>query len=272
MLLDTNAGAPERTISIDPAVDSRRPRERNPELDMFDRRNGFDPATKSAAYSAEFTRKFLAAQGGRNNRLIDDALARLAKIEKGEGDYKDDEPFVVPGSSQNVNGARLFLTDTRFLSKTRAAHRLLKADGTAPVQIVPSLLAPQGDVDDLNRLSSTTQNVTVRHFLSFYALRTTADYATTENTITGIEWRSTPNSVPGNVEGITVPTLVMVGTCAGHVVLSEIAFERSAARDKEFVAVEGGDHFFRPCRPQYGDGEKRAFDYVDGWLTKAGRF
>ena len=64
----------------------------------------------------------------------------------------------------------------------------------------------------------------------------------------------------------------MVGTCAGHVVLSEIAFDRSAARDKEFVAVEGGDHFFRPCRPQYGDGEKRAFDYVDGWLTKAGRF
>lgn len=272
MLLDTNAGAPERTISVDPAVDSRRPRERHPERDMFDPRNGFDPTTKSASYSAEFMRRFLAAQGARNNQLIDEALSRLAQIEKGEGNYKDDEPFVVPGSSLNVNGARLFLADTRLLSKTRAAHRLLKADGTAPVQIVPSVLSPQGNVDDLNRLYTTTQNVTVRHYLSFLALRTTADYATTETTIAGIEWRSTPNSVPGNVEGITVPTLVMVGTCAGHVVLSEIAFDRSAAKDKEFVAVEGGDHYFRPCRPQYGDSEKRAFDYLDGWLTKTGRF
>ena len=112
----------------------------------------------------------------------------------------------------------------------------------------------------LNRLYSTTQNVTVRHDLSFYALRTTADYATTENTITGIEWRSTPNSVPGNVEGIRAPTLIMAGTCAGHLVLSGIAFDHPAAKDKEFVAVEGGDHSFRPCRPQYGDSGKHAFD------------
>jgi pimeloyl-ACP methyl ester carboxylesterase len=272
MLLDSNNGASERTIAMDPAVDSRRPRERNPELDMFSPRNGFNPATKSATYDPEFTRKFLVAQGARNNRVIDEALARLAKIEKGEGDYKDDEPFVVPGSAQAMNGAQLRLADTRLLSKTKAAHKHLKADGTTPVEIIPSVLEPRADVDSLHTLADTTQNWTVRHYLSFLALRTTADYGMTENDVTGIQWRSTPNSVPGNLEGITVPTLVMVGTCAGHVVLDEIGFHRSAARDKEFVGVEGGDHSFRPCKPQYGDSEKRAFDYVDGWLMKAGRF
>ena len=48
----------------------------------------------------------------------------------------------------------------------------------------------------------------------------------------------------------------------------EIAYDHSAAKDKEFVAVEGGDHYFKPCKPQYGDTEKRAFDYVDAWLAK----
>ena len=38
--------------------------------------------------------------------------------------------------------------------------------------------------------------------------------------------------------------------------------------DKEFVAVEGGDHYFRPCRPEFGDSESHAFDYVDSWLAK----
>jgi len=39
-------------------------------------------------------------------------------------------------------------------------------------------------------------------------------------------------------------------------------------RDKEYVVVEGGDHTFRPCRPEFGDTQNRAFDYVDAWLSK----
>jgi len=29
---------------------------------------------------------------------------------------------------------------------------------------------------------------------------------------------------------------------------------------------------FRPCKPEYGDTAAHAFDHVDGWLMKAGRF
>jgi pimeloyl-ACP methyl ester carboxylesterase len=272
MLLDSNAGAPERTISLDPALDPRRPGNRNATLDMFAARNGFDPATKGAKYSVRFRRAYFAAQAARANRLTDRALERLDKLEKGEGAYKDDEPFIVPGSDLHVNGARLDLADTSILSKTSAPHMLLKADGSRPVQILDRLPIPSAKPEDVRTLYRTTLDVTVRHYLSFDALRLTSHYALGESKIAGIVWRSTSNSVPGNVEGIHVPTLVMGATCAPHLVFSEIAFDRSAAADKTFVGLEGANHTLRACRPEYGDTMKRAFDFVDEWLSKPGRF
>ena len=121
-------------------------------------------------------------------------------------------------------------------------------------------------------VSRPTLNVTVRHYLSFQALRLTPEYRMTEDNILGVQWRSTPNSIQGNLEGIRVPTLLMSGTCAPHVVFLEIAYDHSAAKDKEMVGVEGANHGFTACKPEYGDTFKRAFDYVDGWLSKPGRF
>ena len=40
----------------------------------------------------------------------------------------------------------------------------------------------------------------------------------------------------------------------------------------KLVAVEGALHGFTPCKPEYGDTLKRAFDFVDNWLSKPGRF
>jgi hypothetical protein len=76
MLLDANSGAPERTISLNPAIDAHQPRKHNAALDIFAPANGFDPATKSAQYLPEFLRKFFAAQGARANQLIDEAQAQ----------------------------------------------------------------------------------------------------------------------------------------------------------------------------------------------------
>lgn len=272
VMLDINAGAPLRTIAVDPAVDSREPRKRDPALDMFDSRNGFDAKTGAATYSPQFARRFLAAQGARDNRLIDEALARLAKIEQGQGEYKDDEPFVVPGSSRMENGARLDLADRHFMGRTHAAHPLLKTDGSVVTEVVPSVMPPlPGNAAGIDTLERTTQTVTVRHFLSFYSLRTTSEYAITENDVKGIVWHSTVNSAPGNVEGVTVPTLIMAGTCYGHMVMNEIVFDHSAAKDKEFIAVEGANHSLQPCKPEYGDTSRRAFDYLESWLKKPGR-
>jgi hypothetical protein len=271
LLLDINIGAPHRIISIDPAVENAIPRKRVAALDLWAPENGYDPKTNTAKYSEDFIKRFLAGQHNRTERLIADAQARLRAIEAGKGPFKDDEPFFIAGMAENSVGARINLADGRLLSRTHASHLHLKADGTTPVEIVHSTRKPQGMTTDRDTFEETGQDVTVRHFLSFQALRTTPDFALTEDSMQGIDWRSSGNSAPGNVENISVPTLVMAATCAIHLVPLETVYDHSAAKDKEFVAVEGANHNFSPCRPEFGDTRRRAFDYVDAWLSKPGR-
>ncbi len=273
LLLDINIGAPHRMLSLDPAVETAAPRKREPSLDLYTPANGFDPATNSARYSPAFVKRFFSAFNARGERLIADAQARLRAIDAGTGPYKDDEPFVVAGMASNAVGARVNLADPRFLSRTHAPRLHLKADGSTPVEIVPLTRTPAATpIAERETLAETTQNVTVRHFLSFLALRTTPDFELTEDSIKGVDWRSSGNSSAGNVENISVPTLVMAGTCAIHLVPLEIVYDHSAAADKQFVAVEGANHAFQPCRPEFGDTRRRTFDFVDGWLSKPGRF
>jgi len=273
LLLDINIGAPHRMLSLDPAVDTSHPTKRDPTLDLYSPQNGFDPETSTAQYPPAFVKRYLAGVHARGERLIADAQARLRAIESGQGPYKDDEPFVIAGMAENSVGARLNLADPRILSRTHAPHLHLKADGTTPVEIVHSTRKSAAtSLDDRDTLNETTQNKTVRHYLSFLALRTTPEYELTEDAMKGIDWRSSANSAPGNVENVTVPTLVMAGTCAIHLVPLETVFDHSIAKDKEFVAVEGANHSFQPCRPEFGDTKKRAFDYVESWLSKPGRF
>lgn len=271
MLLDANTGAPEKTLALNPAVNEHRPRQVDSALDLYDPRNGYDVATRSATYSAEFLSKFFTAQGAKANRVIDAALERLRKIEQGDGEYLDDEPFVVAGAGVNASGARPETADIRLMSRTRTPHPLLKADGSTKVQTITRIASPQGQPYQ-NRLSQISLDRTVRHYLSFRALRVTPDYRMTEDNVLGVQWRSTANSMQGNLEGIRVPTLIMAASCSSELVLLEIGYDRAAAKDKEFIGVEGANHFFRPCKPEYGDTYKRAFDYMDGWLSKPGRF
>ena len=273
MNLDARAGVVERLVALDPAITNAAPNVRNPALDLFNPKNGFDPKTKGGTYSAAFKAAFLKAQGARQNKLIAQAQARLKIIEAGKGVYKDDEPFIVAGSSLHTyDGAAMTLADPRLLSKTHAPHPLLKVDGSMPTQIIPTLYGSLAEPEATDKLGFTTQEVTVRNFLSFLAMKTGPDYNITEDKITGVDWRSVPNSLPGSVQGVHVPSLFMAGTCVSHVVYLETAYDLSAAKDKEFLGVEGGNHSFAACKKEYGDPAKKAFDYVDKWLTKPGRF
>ena len=273
LLLDPLTGAFDKTVGLNPSVDPHHPRVLNPELDMYDAKNGFDAKTRSATYTSEFLNKFFAAQGARSNQLVDEALDRLAKIEKGEGEYKDDEPFVVSGASVLAGGgSKPENADVRLISRSRAPHLLLKADGDQSQEIIHSVAAASASPAQNDTLYGTTADTTIRHYLTFQALRVTKDYRETEDDVTGVIWRSSPNSLEGNIEGVHVSTLIVTATCARSVVVLEIAYDHSPAKDKEFLGVEGANHFFEPCKPVYGDTYKRVFDYADGWLSKPGRF
>ncbi len=266
VLLDSHLGEAFRALTyLDPAVsDEARPSQRNAALDMFAATNGYDRAKKSATYDPTFPKAFFAAQGARLRKLTAAAAARLKVIEQGQGKYKDDEALEVP----EVCCARPLQADVRLVSHSRAPHPLLKADGTISTQIVRSLrsAAPQDGGQ------GTYEQFSVRGFLAGEAIRTTADYTMSEDAITGIDWASSATSAPSNVEGISVPLLILAMSCHYFIVPDEIIFDHAASRDKQLAYVEGASHGFTPCRPEYGDTMTRTFDYVDGWLSDTTRF
>jgi len=69
-----------------------------------------------------------------------------------------------------------------------------------------------------------------------------------------------------------VPALVMTMGCHYLLVPGEIIYDNLASHDKTYVGVEGATHSFSPCAAKYGDTAKRAFDYIDEWLSTPGRF
>lgn len=269
LVLEANIGAPHRMMGIDPSIAGKGPGPRNAALDLYAAANGFDSAKGTAHYSPAFHKRYDTALHTRSEALIAAAEARLKAIESGRGLFRDDEPFVVTGTATSSLGPRLNLQDPAILAETHGKHIDLMADGSRPVGIVRSVRLPEAPrPEQRDTMEDTVSNMTVRHYLSFAAMRTTPEFAITANDVKGVDWRSSANSAPGNVEGIKVPTLVMAGSCTIHMIPLEIVFDHSAAADKEFVVVDGGNHSFMPCRPEFGDSQKRAFDYVEDWLDR----
>jgi len=283
ILLDSHLGDAFSTMTYtDPAVISEaQPGIRNPKLDLFDPRNGFDPNT-GAQYSRTFRKAFLAGQSRRHNRLIDEARHLLRDIENGKGHlYIDDMPFVVPGSD---GVGRLWLPDTRLLKCTKGNYLLLtnaNPVGEGPKKIC-SVRLPSIRADDALSSSSVT-STSVRAWLGAHSLRTTKDYNQTPDDLTGIIYESSNTSAPTNIEGITKPLLIVAMGAHYFMRPDEIILEHALnTNDKTMVAVEGATHGFSPCTDcaialgfpanAFGDTVQRLFDYIDTWLSAAGRF
>ncbi|MBC2666103.1 hypothetical protein H7F51_11300 [Novosphingobium flavum] len=275
ILFDPGLGAPTKAYNVDPAYSdgpagARRDRAA---LDMYAPANGYDPKTGLAAYSPAFRQRYFAAQGARNNALIDRALARLAALNAGKGNLADDEPFTVAGAFNVRSPASLHRNDLSLLSRTKKPYLLLKADGTSSTQMIRSI-RPATGLQDVKVVGACCENGNygVRRFLANDAVRTAPDYALTEDDVKGVDWATSATSTPTAAEGIVVPTLIMTTTCFQFVVPSEIVLDHIPAKDKTLVAVEGSEHFFRACKPEYGDTKKRNFDFVASWLAQPGRF
>src|ERR1700679_3661720 len=155
--------------SIDPAV-STDVNARNPALDMFSAANGFDPAAGRATYSADFAKRFYAAQSARNIQVLTHAVERLKAVEAGKGEFANDEPLLVVGLGADAGGARLYQPDTNFASHTKAPHLLLKADGTRVETIIHSVRQPQAQsARQIHVLGATSTATTLRWYLSHSA-------------------------------------------------------------------------------------------------------
>jgi hypothetical protein len=106
-----------------------------------------------------------------------------------------------------------------------------------------------------------------RHsFLSANAIRA-------KDSLDEIDWCSSNNSTQCAVQKITIPTLITAMGAHYFIRDSEIHYDVSASRDKDFIVIEGATHGITPCAPcettpgQYSNSEKNFFNYVAKWIN-----
>ena len=275
MLIDSNWGNGVMTaVSIDPAViDETSGVKLDKQFDVFAPENGFDE--NGSHYSEEFRKKFFKAQAQRNNRIIDACLERLDALEKHQGNYFDDEPFIVPGAAVMAPNNKMFPQDISLLCRTEGEYTLLHADGSATKEVIHSLRKPRGGRSTTPIYGMGAAKCSVRHYITSVSVRLDEDeYGYDATHITGVDWDSCFCCTPGNVRHIDCPTLVMGMTGGYECIAAETIYRNSPAADKEIAFVEGASHMLTPERSceqvpgQFGDTVKTLFDYVDGWLSR----
>jgi hypothetical protein len=261
---DAHPGNPVNGIrSLNPAiVNEGQPGQKNPELDPFNPENGYNPKGPSK-YSEAFKKKYFKAQADRMNKLIDDALRKVALMKEGKYHYPDDDVFVVVGGG----GARLMELDLSIHHGTIQPQKLLKNDGGIVTEVVHSVRRAN---PALAKESATFENgarlLTVRSFLSANATRAA-------DSMDGIDDCSTNNSTPCALRNISVPVLIAAMGAHYFIRDNEIHYEVAASSDKDFIVIEGANHGITPCvrceqsPGQYSNSVKNFFDYVAKWVN-----
>lgn len=237
-------------------------------LNAFLPENGYEPT--NAAYSQDFLSRFFAGQTAREDRNVRWAQQEWARIQAGNSTYPDDEPMIIPR-----NYVQIWTMDLSLLSHTRGEYNLITPTGIThgPIQTVRVAGGVNGDPAKVNFEygGAGTFSISVRSFLSTYAVKTNGPLMITQDDIQGIDWASSNTSTPSNLEGVHVPALQIAGTGWYWAVPSEIEFNHLASADKELIFVEGMEHALDTCKPceqfpgQYGDAGAEAFDYVAAW-------
>lgn len=274
---DSHPGNPVNVLrGLNPAVvDERNPpaAQMRPELDPFDARNGFNPQGNSN-YSADFQRRYYEAQSRRMNALIDDSLAKLARMKRGDYTYPDDDIVVIPRGGNPGAGpgaaAALFDYDADIpgIFSTARPEKLLRNDGSVVVEPIHSVWVAEPQLAPLHRtFDGGTKVLSILSFLSTNAVRST-------NSLDGIDDCSSNNDTICAVKSIHVPELFAAMGAHYFVRDVEHEYDAAASRDKDFVVIEGAVHGFTPCTRcektpgQYANSEKNFFDYVAAWINK----
>jgi hypothetical protein len=269
ILSDGHPGNPIlRLRSINPAVTSEKNPDRlNSRLDPFDPNNGYNPSGASD-YSDAFKNRYFKAQAERMNRLIDDALELLQKIEDGKYIYTDDAPFNIP----KFDGARLLSLDPSIRHTTLFPEKLLKNDASIAIQFVESIAPSRPELREANQTFSegSREGLTVRSFLSSNAIRATNSMDELQ-----IDLCSSNNSTPCMLQNVTVPLLAAANQASFQNLIQEVEINYLYARsaDKDFIVVEGATTGVTPCTncplpaSAYSNVTNNFFNYAAQWIN-----
>ncbi len=234
-------------------------------LDPFSEKNGYNPDGESV-YSAEFVEEYSKAQARRMNNLIEKALQIRKDMLAGKHVPTNDDAFIFYRTS-----ARLAPLSTDIHSSTLRPAKLLKNDGTiddSGIVHTVRVLNPGNKASDASFRG--VEFLTITSFLSTNAIRSTHSLDDAR-----IDWCSTNNSVPCAVQQISVP--ILVAAAQGHYFVrdSEVIYEHTASRDKDFIVVEGMTHGLGPCTAcaefhgigPFDNARTNLFNYMRDWAN-----
>jgi alpha-beta hydrolase superfamily lysophospholipase len=240
---------------------------RDPELDPFEPRNGYDPATGAAHYEPAFLRRYFAAQCRRMNGLVEVARERLERNRAGGGEFVDDGFLVIPGIR-----AEPASVDLDLAAATRGAWPLYPGGARSIVRsrrrVVPNYARRNRSLRDGGTVHTLTG------FLSYRAVLADPEVHDPDGTTPdagGVDLGSSNATTPGNLAGVTVPLLVTASTADTQVHLphAELAWN-SAVRtpDRSLAFVEGAEHDMTPIDERYGDTRAVHLAIVRDWIAE----
>ena len=228
----------------------------DPNLDMFDPRNGFRKPPESSKYSADFLERYEAGQHARMQRL--DAKARsLIAREKFYQKLVEAPDFKQRPLSEQLNIERQAIechwmvihrssADPRFTDLSLDPNDRLVGSNQGPFHFRPDL--------ENYSIFRGPQMISPRAFLS------------SRSTV------SANNKMWDNLRKVTIPLLVICGTADRNEtpILQRRNLESARSRDRSIIWIVGADHPYNPSGPKAGNGGQReeAADRMADWVKK----
>ncbi|WP_431236209.1 alpha/beta hydrolase (plasmid) [Mycolicibacterium psychrotolerans] len=236
--------------SIDPSViDETDPLSADPDLDMYNPRNGFKTPPQSSRYAADFLERYRAAQSARVARI--DAIARSYIAEQRH--YRSvaaDEGFTRLSESEQE-----FVQRRAVLGRIMSVYRTDANPAATDLSLQPSKRTYGSLLSALPHLGNYTEQ-------GF------AKYLTPRAWLSQWSGHSSRCTTLNNVASVTVPTMVLCFTGDNEIPPqhAQAIFDASPASDKSIVNVDG-DHFGFPL-PSAAEKDPRstAMSHVVDWL------
>jgi hypothetical protein len=201
------------------------------------------------------------------NRLIDDALELLQRVEAGK--------YILPTMLLSIfqfDGARLLSLDPSIRHTMLFPQKLLKNDGSIAVQVVESIAPSRPELREANQTfsESSREGLTVRYFLSSSAIRAANSMDETQ-----IDLCSSNNSTPCMLQQVSVPLLAAANQASFQNLIQEVEINYLYAKstDKDFIVVEGATTGVTPCTncplpaSAYSNVTNNFFDYAAKWIN-----
>ncbi|MBI4483335.1 MAG: twin-arginine translocation signal domain-containing protein [Acidobacteria bacterium] len=254
---------------LDPSVvDESDPFATDPDLDMYDPKNGFRRPPDSSKYSEDFIKRYRAAQFARMKRLDAKAMA-LIDEEKSYKKLQEAPDFQKRPLSEQLAIERR-ATECHWMRITRAhadpRYTDLSLDASDRIVRATGRYQFRPDLGNYSIHFREPQLITPRAFLSSYSTLRTNNWM----------WDWDPDSgriQPHNLGQLTLPLLVICGTADESfpgMERSRINLEVARSSDKSIVWIVGADHSYSPSGPKGGAGKQRdeAADKMAEWIKK----